>query len=53
MSVAGGPGQVFSYLIQYDPDKVALVGPDRNERVLLWLSLFIVVPVGAFMGPKI
>lgn len=52
MSVAGGPGQVFSYLIQYDPDKVALVGPDRNERVLLWLSLFIVVPVGAFMGPQ-
>lgn len=52
MDVAGGREAVFSELIARDPGNVSMSGPEGNHRVLLWLSLFIIVPVGAFMGPQ-
>lgn len=50
--VAGGTETVFAELIQKDPANVSMVGPEGNHRVMLWLSLFVIVPVGAFMGPQ-
>ncbi len=52
MHVAGGSEAVFSELVQREPANVSMMGPEGNHRILLWLSLFVIVPVGAFMGPQ-
>ena len=49
---AGGVDTVFETLIEADPANVSMTGPQGNSRTAMWLSLFIVVPVGAFMGPQ-
>jgi SSS family solute:Na+ symporter len=48
---AGGIDFVFQSVIDMDRGNVVLSGPDEGERILTWLSLFVVVPVGALMGP--
>lgn len=52
MSVAGGSQQVFGELISRDPLNVSMNMEDGGRRVTTWISLFIIVPVGAFMGPQ-
>lgn len=52
MSVAGGSQQVFGELISRDPLNVSMNMEDGGRRVATWISLFIIVPVGAFMGPQ-
>ena len=53
MHVAGGTGQVFPELIAKDPSYVSMPGEEGRHRVVLWISLFFIVPIGAFMGPQI
>lgn len=52
MDVAGGKEVVFNELIARNPANVSMSGPEGNHRLFIWLSLFIIVPVGAFMGPQ-
>ncbi|HIU25588.1 MAG TPA: sodium:solute symporter family protein [Candidatus Copromorpha excrementigallinarum] len=52
MKVAGGTDYVFNALIERDPSNVALTGEEGGNRTAMWLSLFVIVPVGAFMGPQ-
>lgn len=53
MHVAGGTDYVFPTLISRDPSYVSMPGVEGRHRVMLWISLFFIVPVGAFMGPQI
>lgn len=46
---AGGAEFVFERLAETQPEKVSMT----YDRVALWFSLFIIVPVGAFMGPQL
>ena len=50
---AGGIEHTFDFLIRSDPANVSIVGEDAEKRTGMWLALFIIVPVGAFMGPQI
>ncbi len=52
MKTAGGSENVFRALIDADPSYVSMRGDEGAERTAMWLSLFIIVPVGAFMGPQ-
>lgn len=52
MHTAGGTEEVFRRIIAEDPGSVTM-SPDAGwERIAMWTCLFIVVPVGAFMGPQ-
>ncbi len=53
VKTAGGTEAVFTQLVNRDPANVSIVGDDSARRVLMWISLFIIVPIGAFMGPQI
>ncbi len=52
MKTAGGTEVVFKELIYKDPLNVSMNLEDGGHRVSMWLSLFIVIPIGAFMGPQ-
>lgn len=53
MHVAGGVDNVFPTLIGKDPSYVSMPGVEGRHRAMLWISLFFIVPIGAFMGPQI
>lgn len=48
---AGGMEYVFRTITEMDVRYVTLPGPKGNAGALLWISMFITVPVGALMGP--
>lgn len=52
IDAAGGRDTVFTELIARDPANVSMAGEEGARRTMLWLSLFVIVPVGAFMGPQ-
>ncbi len=52
MKTAGGTETVFNELIERDPLNVSMTMEDGGRRAAIWISLFIIVPVGAFMGPQ-
>lgn len=52
MKTAGGMEHMFQQVVEKNVNNVTLQGPNGGQRTGLWLSLFIVVPVGAFMGPQ-
>ncbi len=52
MKTAGGTDIVFNELIKRDPLNVSMTLEDGGRRAAIWLSLFVIVPVGAFMGPQ-
>lgn len=52
MKTAGGMEAMFSGVVAHDVDHVTLGGEEGSARIGLWLTLFLVVPVGAFMGPQ-
>lgn len=52
MKTAGGTDEVFNELIRRDPLNVSMGTEDGGLRVAMWLSLFVIVPIGAFMGPQ-
>ena len=49
MRFAGGTEHVFEEVMKKGIEYVTL---DNSKRSILWISLFIIVPVGAFMGPQ-
>jgi SSS family solute:Na+ symporter len=49
--IAGGTERVFGFLSEHSPGLLSLTGAEGN--VLLWLSMFLIVPLGALMGPSI
>jgi SSS family solute:Na+ symporter len=51
--MAGGVEHTFDLLIKNDPANVSIAGEEVGKRTGMWLALFIIVPVGAFMGPQI
>lgn len=48
---AGGVEYVFRIITEMDVRNVTLPGPKGNAGPLLWIAMFITVPVGALMGP--
>lgn len=53
MGKAGGTELVFGSLLSSDPAMATLGGPKEAERILTWLSMFLVIPMGALMGPPL
>ena len=49
----GGPAQLFQTLRQTAPEALTLPGPKGTAGYMLWVSMFIITPVGAFMGPQL
>lgn len=49
---AGGISYVFDEIIKLDVKNVTLPGPKETAGPLLWICLFITVPLGAMMGPQ-
>ena len=52
MRTAGGTEEVFRRIVEDDPSRVSMSLENGKERVCMWIALFIIVPVGAFMGPQ-
>ena len=52
MEVAGGFERVFQTIIEMNRAYVTLPGPEGDAGPLLWLSMFLLVPIGAVMGPQ-
>lgn len=51
MDKAGGIEHVFRTIADMDVRNVTLPGPKENAGPLLWIAMFITVPIGALMGP--
>jgi SSS family solute:Na+ symporter len=49
--IAGGTDKVFGFLTERSPGLLSLASSEGN--VSLWLSMFLIVPLGALMGPSI
>jgi len=49
----GGVGALFETLRETAPKSLTLPGPDGKAGSMLWVSMFIITPVGAFMGPQL
>lgn len=49
----GGVEALFATLQKTAPESLTLPGPGGNAGPMLWVSMFIMVPVGAFMGPQL
>jgi len=48
-----GIENLFSQVNDSNPLALTLPGPDGTAGPLLWLSMFIIVPIGALMGPPL
>ncbi len=48
-----GIGNLFSELHEKVPEALTLPGPTGTAGPLLWISMFIIVPIGAIMGPPL
>lgn len=49
----GGMNTLFLQLQETSPEILTLPGPSGKDGALLWLSMFIIVPIGALMGPHL
>lgn len=49
----GGPEALFTQLQESSPNHLTMPGPDGDMGYGMWLSLFVIVAIGAFMGPQI
>lgn len=49
----GGMNYLFTELQRTTPEILTLPGPTGSAGELLWLSMFVVVPVGVLMGPHL
>ena len=48
---AGGMTYIFDYLIQSEKENLILSRPGSAVNVQLWLTMFIITPIGALMSP--
>lgn len=49
----GGTAQLFQTLRQTAPEALTLPGPAKNAGYMMWVSMFVITPLGAFMGPQL
>ncbi|MBI9102086.1 MAG: sodium:solute symporter family protein [Spirochaetales bacterium] len=49
----GGTSELFKVLRATAPESLTLPGPQGVHGYGLWISMFIMVPIGAFMGPQL
>lgn len=49
---AGGVDHTFSRLIEERPDLILLPGNSLKAGIPMWVGMFILMPVGAIMGPQ-
>ena len=49
----GGTAELFQTLKATAPESLTLPGPQGVHGYGLWISMFIMVPIGAFMGPQL
>lgn len=49
----GGVSSLFQTLKETAPEALTLPGPQGVHGPMLWISMFIMVPIGAFMGPQL
>jgi solute:Na+ symporter, SSS family len=49
----GGPATLFQTLRQTSPEVLTLPGPTGTMGPMMWVSMFIITPIGAFMGPQL
>jgi SSS family solute:Na+ symporter len=49
----GGPIAMFDQLRETSPSHLTMPGPNGDVGYGMWVSLFVVVSIGAFMGPQI
>ncbi|OYD22672.1 sodium:solute symporter family protein [Oceanimonas baumannii] len=52
-TIVGGPAALFAQLQQSSPEHLTMPGPNGNMGYSMWFSLFVIVAIGAFMGPQI
>lgn len=50
---AGGISHLFSEINRINSDYLLMPGPHGDSGVLLWLSMFLMTPIGALMGPQL
>ncbi|MCL1981627.1 MAG: sodium:solute symporter family protein, partial [Clostridiales bacterium] len=50
---AGGIGSMFMHIAETEPERLLLPGPFGSEGEMLWITMFIIIPLGAFMGPQV
>ena len=48
-NLLGGPGEMFAQLREVKPENLVL----QDNAWMAWLSMFIITPVGSFMGPQL
>jgi SSS family solute:Na+ symporter len=49
----GGVSELFQTLKETAPESLTLPGPKGTAGPMLWVSMFIITPIGAFMGPQL
>ncbi len=52
-SKAGGIEHIFETILQRDRTYLVLRKDEESAGALIWLSMFVIIPVGALMGPPI
>lgn len=52
ISQVGGIGDTFSRLIEEKPDLILLPKNSQTAGISMWIGMFILMPVGALMGPQ-
>jgi SSS family solute:Na+ symporter len=52
-SQVGGTAALFQTLRETAPESLKLPGPTGNAGPMLWVSMFLITPMGAFMGPQL
>ena len=48
-NLLGGPGEMFAQLREVKPENLVL----QDNAWMAWLAMFIITPVGSFMGPQL
>lgn len=48
---AGGVRFIFDFIMESDQEKVTIAQGDLASNVRLWLTMFIITPIGAIMAP--
>ncbi|MDR2163442.1 MAG: sodium:solute symporter family protein [Clostridiales Family XIII bacterium] len=50
--MAGGVKSIFRFISETSPNSLVVAG-DGKDGVILWISMFLITPLGAVMGPSV